>query len=331
MKIHVISTVNGLTNEGMRNVATHLSREFEKKHIVRYSGLKDIAAVVLNSLRSDVTFIFARANAQVYTLARVARALCGRVWIVCVQKPDIAFLRRCSNRPLKCGYLTLLESDLDGLAVRKDCCIRKFSAGIDTQKFAPVTQARARELKLKYGFSPEKILVAHVGHCSSGRGLEDFALLNAPKIERLVVASGMFEHEGTVRLLEESGVRLVSGYIPNVEEVYQLADVYLFPTRSAEYVISIPLSVMEALACGTPVVAYRGFDNLRQIPAGDPSAIASIDDKRELMTTVLKASQMKADHSYLAEDISWSESAEAILRCAEEEVYEARADRLYGP
>lgn len=331
MKIHVISTVNGLTNEGMRNVATHLSREFEKNHMVRYSGLKDIAAVIRNSLRSDVTFIFARANAQVYSLARVARALCGRVWIVCVQKPDSAFLRHCSNRPLKCGYLTLLGSDLDGLSVRKDSCVRVFSAGIDTNKFSPVTQAQARELKLKYGFSPGKMLVVHVGHCSSGRGLEDFALLNAPQIERFVVASGMFEHEGTVKLLGESGVRLVSGYIPNVEEVYQMADVYLFPTRSAEYVISIPLSVMEALACGTPVVAYRGFENLRQIPAGDPPAITSIDEGRELMAAVLKASAMKAEHSLLAEAFSWNESAEAVIRCAEEGVYEARADRLYGP
>ncbi len=331
MKIHVISTVNGLTNEGMRNVATHMSREFEKQHIVRHSGLKDIAAVIRNSLRSDVTFIFARANAQVYYLARMARALCERVWIVCVQKPDSAFLRRCSATPLKCGYLTLLESDLDGLSIRKDYGIRTFSVGIDTQKFAPVNKARARELKLKYGFSPEKILVAHVGHCSSGRGLEDFALLNAPQIERFVVASGLFEHEGTVRLLKESGVRLASGYVPNVEEVYQMADVTLFPTRSAEYVISIPLSVMEALACGTPVVAYRGFENLRQIPVGNPAAIAFIDDKRELMDAVLKASQVKADHSYLAEAFSWSESAEAMLRCEEEGIYEARADRLYGP
>ena len=331
MKIHVISTVNGLTNEGMRNVATHLSREFEKQHIVRHSGLKDIAAVIRNSLWSDVTFIFARANAQVYYLARLARALCSRVWIVCVQKPDSSFLRHCSFRPLKCNYLTLLESDLDDLSVRKDYGVRVFSAGIDIQKFAPVNKARARELKLKYGFSPDKILVVHVGHCSNGRGLEDFALLNAPQVERFVVASGMFEHEGTVRLLKESDVRLVSGYIPNVEEVYQMADVTLFPTRSAEYVISIPLSVMEALACGTPVVAYRGFENLRQIPVGNPAAIAYIDDKSELIAAVLKASQLKTDHSHLVEAFSWSESAEAMLRCAEEGVYEARADRLYGP
>ena len=41
-KIHIVSTVNGQVNEGMRNVATHIARAFEKDNEVRYSGLKDI-------------------------------------------------------------------------------------------------------------------------------------------------------------------------------------------------------------------------------------------------------------------------------------------------
>lgn len=40
MVIHVIGTVNGQVNEGMRNVATHLAKEFEKENTVLYSGLK---------------------------------------------------------------------------------------------------------------------------------------------------------------------------------------------------------------------------------------------------------------------------------------------------
>ena len=39
MVIHVIGTVNGQVNEGMRNVATHLAKEFETDNSVLYSGL----------------------------------------------------------------------------------------------------------------------------------------------------------------------------------------------------------------------------------------------------------------------------------------------------
>ena len=70
--------------------------------------------------------------------------------------------------------------------------------------------------------------------------------------QRMVVASGMFEDENVVRILNEAKVKIHKGYLENVEEVYQMADAYLFPTRSAEFVISIPLSVMEALSCGVP-------------------------------------------------------------------------------
>ena len=47
MVIHVIGTVNGQVNEGMRNVATHLAKEFEKENTVLYSGLKQIPQIVL--------------------------------------------------------------------------------------------------------------------------------------------------------------------------------------------------------------------------------------------------------------------------------------------
>ena len=71
MKIHIISTVNGLENEGMRNVATHLSKCFEKDNTVWYSSLKDIYGIIKYSIKSDVTFIFARTNGKVYYICRL--------------------------------------------------------------------------------------------------------------------------------------------------------------------------------------------------------------------------------------------------------------------
>ena len=70
-KIHIVSTVNGQVNEGMRNVATHIAKAFEKNNEVRYSGLKDILSIVRNSCSCDVTMVFARANKLVYWLSRI--------------------------------------------------------------------------------------------------------------------------------------------------------------------------------------------------------------------------------------------------------------------
>lgn len=222
MKIHIISTVNGQVNEGMRNVATHIAKAFEADHEVYYSGLKDIGSIIQNSRHCDVTMIFARANKRVYWLTWLVTVFSKNVWVVCVQKPDADFTALTKRHPLKANYLTLVERDLDRIIFRQGFGKKVFAAGIKADKFCPVDQERQRSLKQKYGMDPEKPLVIHVGHCSAGRGLEDFAAIT--DAERMVVASGMFESSDTVACLNRAGVKIHTGYLEHVEEVYQMAD-----------------------------------------------------------------------------------------------------------
>lgn len=310
LSIHIISTVNGQVNEGMRNVATHISKAFEKDHEVRYSGLKDVASIIKNSRACDVTMIFARANKLVYWLSRAVTVFSKNLWIVCVQKPDADFTALVRKHPLKANYLTIVEKDLDEVMVRPGCRKELFSVGIKADKFSPVDKARQEKLKGKYGFSPNRPLVIHVGHCSAGRGLEDFAAIS--DADRMVVASGMFENAETVKTLEDAGVKIHKGYLEHVEEIYQMADVYLFPTHSAEFVISIPLSVMEALSCGVPVIGYKDFENLAAIPAAE-GAVTLINSKGELNAAVADAVKRKQNQGYLTEPKTWEQVADDVL------------------
>lgn len=312
MIIHVLGTVNGIVNEGMRNVATHLSKSFEKNgHTVLYSGLKQLPQIICNSLRCDATIVFARANKLVYWLTRMVTMLCKNVWIVCVQKPESAFQELHAQHPLKCSYLTITEADVADIVLAKGMVKKKIGVGIKADKFAPVSSEKARLLKQKFGFDPEKLLVVHVGHCSKGRGLEDFAPLT--DVERLVVASGMFEDAETVQKLEQAGVTIHRGFLENVEEIYQMADVYLFPTKSAEFVISIPLSVMEALSSGTPVIGYRNFSNLKEIET-DLHGITLVDESNEIQRVLTDVAAHKRDTSYLKNARSWDAIATDVLR-----------------
>lgn len=315
MNIHIIGTVNGIENEGMRNIATHLSKEFEKEHRVCHSGLKQLPRIIHNCCRSDVTFIVARANKRVYWLARLVERLCPGLYMVCVQRPEAKFLRLNAKHPLRCGWLAIDREDLSDIdSDRKHW----FPVGINGEKFAPVDADTAAKLKKKYGFSPEKPLVLHVGHCSVGRGLEDFLALDGQAVQRLVVASGMFEDGETVRRLEQGGVTLHRGFLPQVEEVYQMADCYLFPTRSTEFVISVPLSVMEALSCGTPVISYRSFGGLKGIQSVK-GAVSRINTAADLNAIVPKAAAGKQNRSLLAQPHSWSEAAAYVMNIVKEE------------
>ncbi len=309
-RIHVISTANGQINEGMRNVATHVAKAFEKDHEVRYSGLRDIGSIIKNGKTCDTTFVFARANKLVYWLGRAVGMFSKNLWIVCVQKPDAEFSRLTEKHPLKANYLTLVEKDLEDVAVRSGYQKRTFAVGIKSDKFSPVDSHRANELKKKYAIASDKPLVIHVGHCSAGRGLEDFAAIT--DAERMVVASGMFENPETVKALEDAGVKIHKGYLENVEEVYQMADVYLFPTHSTEFVISIPLSVMEALSCGVPVVGYKDFENLAAVSA-EKDAVMLVNDKTELNDAVLTMAGKKRQKSCLISPKTWEQVAQDML------------------
>lgn len=312
MKIHVISTINGQENEGMRNIATHLTREWEKNCTIRYSGLKDILGIIRNTVSSDVTVLFARAGKAAYYLIRLLCLLCKNVWLVCVQKPDQEYKELCDKKTPGNHYFSLIPDDLRDVKIKNGCKCVFLRVGINGKKFVPVSTEETAKIKQEYGFSPDKTLVVHVGHCSSGRGLEQFAALTDDSIEKLAVVSGMFENEQTKAMLHQAGVKILSGYLPNVEKIYQMADVYLFPTKSAEYVISIPLSIMEALACGTPVAARSDLPGLEHIKA-DAKAIQIVPDGADLNREIQTLCLMKSAKSLLSEPISWSICAEEAL------------------
>lgn len=147
--------------------------------------------------------------------------------------------------------------------------VEYLKTGIDTERFYPVNEEKKRELKGLYGLDPEKPVVLHVGHMKYGRGVSE--LLKIQKdIQILLVTSTLFKADASDELrkslLEKNRIKLIEDYLPNIEEIYQLSDAYFFPVTQAGNCIDIPLSCLEAAACGIPVVTtdfgdMRNFKN----------------------------------------------------------------------
>lgn len=317
MNIFIVSTINGLKNEGMRNVITHLSKAFEKKHTVLYSSLKDIKAIVRNSSKSEVVIVCSRATVKVYLLCKLIEMFCKKIFFIILQKPERGFIKLNNCLTTKCNYLTIYQNDSEALKLQKGCYVYPMKVGINVSKFRALTLERRNRLKIKHSFDLRKPVVLHVGHCSSGRGLEDFCKLDGDKYQRIIIASGLFEDVEIIQKLNRSGVKILVGFLPNIEELYQLADVYLFPTKITEFVISVPLSVMEALACGTPVIAYKLLKTIKLIKVVPHDAIKTIDDFDELNMAVKNSLLLKTEVSLLKDYVSWDESADEILKILE--------------
>ncbi len=142
--------------------------------------------------------------------------------------------------------------------------------GVDTDKFVPVSKERANELKKDYGFDTDKKLVLHVGHLNRGRNVQQLKKLSE-EYQVLLIASTQTKHEQDNALKDElisCGVKIIDTYIPNIEQIYQMSDVYFFPVSELGNCIDVPLSCIEAAACNKPVVT-TDFGEMRELVSKD--------------------------------------------------------------
>jgi len=132
------------------------------------------------------------------------------------------------------------------------------SGGVDLERFRPIAPGERATLRHKWRLSPTDRIVLHVGQLREGRNLRVMAALAAvPGVTAVVVASSTRgrEAERLHRELWARGVIVIDGRVPEVEELYRLADCYVFPSVSPAAAVALPLSVLEALASDLPVAS----------------------------------------------------------------------------
>jgi len=206
---------------------------FIKAHILKFYGLKAKTAMVLLQPRP-------------YNLLFRIGALKLR--------PDVVF----TQSPASAQELASL-----GITTKPVC------SGVDLAKFCPVKRGIKMKLRKKYDLSFSDYIILHVGHINANRNVRIFKEFKDCKGTQVVLVTGAsrFQDKDLIKELEQSGLRILSNYMESIEEVYQLADCYVFPVFSETASIEVPLSVLEAMACNLPIVStrFRGLSILGDI------------------------------------------------------------------
>ena len=123
--------------------------------------------------------------------------------------------------------------------------------GVDRTRFRPDGPRR-----LELWTDRPGLRVLHVGHLNRRRNLGVLTELAKSGCNCLVVASPATDPDPeVVEDLRRAGVSIFRERIDDIAAVYRAADVYVFPVEDPRGCINLPLSVLEAAACGTPVVA----------------------------------------------------------------------------
>ena len=194
---------------------------------------------------------------RVYLLSKFAKKL----RVVLVLKTPIGIIGKLLLKQSRAGIIVFSKNAADFYAdIVGDERVTYMKTGVDTQKYTPVSDEQTAKLKVKYGFDPDKKIVLHVGHLNEGRNIRHLMKISE-EYQVLLVTSTLTKSEADPilkkDLLSRPNIRIIDDYVPKIEELYQMSDVYFFPVIESGRCIDVPLSCMEAAACGKPIVTTR--------------------------------------------------------------------------
>lgn len=207
-------------------------------------------------------------------------------------------MHKFTERTLACSEKVIVPSEYFSTVVQKKYGVDASnifiypSGGIDSKVFHPYPVSRVEELKKELGLDCDLMTVCFVGRITEGKGwdtyLEAIAELfsHGRRLNVLLVGSGN-QDDRCAALMKNLGLdggavlRMGLQTQERLSELYNIADVFVFPGRRKSE--SLGLVAIEAMACGTPVIASdyaaakyyikNGINGLK-VPPGDSKALA---------------------------------------------------------
>ncbi|MFW6074609.1 MAG: glycosyltransferase family 4 protein [Chloroflexota bacterium] len=307
-EVELISTHGSNDTDGVRSIPTSRSFLSLSLRAALRSGQPEV--IIYATHRSATFFSFIRARLLKFYCPGVPVVLLG------LQTRRHSRWQQLLIRQLR-PDLTLVQSDLNreylaGLG----CNVAVVPSGVDVNTFRPVSPGRRLALRKQYGLDITRPIILHIGHLKEGRGIRDLIPLAASDTCQVVLVTSTSTPQ-EARLADDlraAGVRLITEYLPNIEELYQLSDCYVFPVRTTDNAIEIPLSVLEALACDLPVVTTRFGGLQRLFGHVTHPGIVFVDSTGELTAEALRIAQIgRRGTRVFALPFSWEQVARILL------------------
>jgi glycosyltransferase involved in cell wall biosynthesis len=183
--------------------------------------------------------------------------------------------------------------------------IHVVSNGVDTTRFRPAGHARQLELRRRLGLPKADVLLVYSGRLVSYKGLPLLVRV-AERLQReqsvglvLVGAGGMDMHNCEREIRELTIARGLgasvhfAGEVSNVDEFLQASDIFVLPTEDDAF----PLALVEAMACGLPVVSTRVGGIVDIVTDGQDGVLVEAGDFEQLANAL---GRVIADTSFSA-------------------------------
>lgn len=209
-----------------------------------------------------------------------------------------------------------VRDELESLGIRA----RAIPSGVDMSIFRPATINQRQALRAKYDVPSDVFVALHVGHFTRERNTLLLGRIRRELgCEMIMVGSTSTEAQQDVESdLRASGVRVVDTFVRNIAELYQLADCYIFPVRVSYGAIEMPLSVLEAMACGIPVISTPFGSLPAWLESGPGLTYVESDDDLVAGVAATQLDPHAAQPNEIRtrmEPFSWASIADSLLDC----------------
>lgn len=193
--------------------------------------------------------------------------------------------------------------------------------GVDRAAFYPVLREEKDQAKLRLGLQPGEPVVGYVGRLECNmKGVDDFirVLAELPMhIKGLIVGDGP-DREKLERLARELDVAnrvRFTGNINQTQQAYCAMDVFCLTSHREPF----GLTVVEAMACGIPVVGFPCVGGVNEILNETTGFSLSIRDHKTMAKTVIgiltegiSMQKQKNVQRKIATDYCWDKSTKKL-------------------
>lgn len=314
--------------EGSEMETRALTAGFEVITWKKSSGISiTLSRLIARVAKKYPSHILHAHDAQAHTAAVMANALFGaRIPVVLSRRVDFPVAQsitsawKYNHRCIKAiACVSDAIADIVRASVKHPERVKTIHSGVDSSKFANCTRngSLLRELQLL----KESILIGNVAALADHKDYPTFLRtvkrlsIKNPNIHAVIVGTGPLESEIKVLSKEMSLEKTVHflGFRNDVAQLLPELDVFLFTSKTE----GLGTSLIDALACGAPVVATRAGGIPEIIQHGQNGFLAEVGDDATLAAfteTLLADTDIREKHIQLGRETAKQFSVEAMVQ-----------------
>lgn len=308
MKVCLVGHFSDALDEGVRNVAKYLGNALEENGIelkkVAISSFREWKSV--HTFRPDIMhFVLTPTTRGVVTAKLISTLHPEAKTVISAVHPSLVGARLL--QPFRPDVVLVQSKQSQQLFKSIGCETRFFPNGVDIEKYKPKSQEDIQRLRDEFGIPMQSFVVLHLASMRKQRNLDVFKTIQRQEGYQVILVARENEAGGKqlVRELQEAGCLVWRKHFPNMEDVYNMANCYVFPTIEAKACIETPLSVLEAMACNLPVVTTRFGALPGLFHEGSGLFFAERVEQILGLMQVIKDGKPRVDTRHLVSSYSW--------------------------